>query len=77
MKTLLIIMATVLTLVLTACDGGRYEGLRLHAPGAEDHGTICGVHDWKTDEVVPVKAVPEDDWDRSDWTWVPREGCPR
>ena len=78
MKTLITLITFVaLSLTLTACDGGRYSGLRLHAPGAEDHGTICGIHDWKEDKVLPVEAVPDTAWDHSDWDWVPREGCPQ
>ena len=70
-------MLIIAAVCLTACDGGRYSGLRLHAPGSADHGIICGLHDWKTGEVLPVESVPEDTWDHSDWDWVPREGCPQ
>lgn len=78
MKKIIITVALVLTtLTLTACDGGRYSGLRLWAPGEPDHESLCGIHDWKEDKVLPVEAVPEGDWDHSDWDWVPREGCPQ
>lgn len=78
MKKFIITVALVLSVfTLTACDGGRYEGLRLWAPGEPGHESLCGIHDWKTDEVLLVEDVPADAWDHSDWVWVPREGCPQ
>lgn len=72
-----LIITLVVTICITACDGGRYEGLRLWAPGEPDHESICGVKDWKTDEVLLVDEIPEGAWDKSEWSWVPREGCPQ
>lgn len=77
MNTLKLIVALIVTICITACDGGRYEGLKLWEPGSPDHESLCGIHDWETGEVIPVESVPEGDWDRSDWSWVPREGCPQ
>jgi len=77
MKKLFALLALVMTITLTACDGGRYEGLKLWEPGSPDHGQICGLKDWKTDEVITVEAVPDTAWDHADWSWVPREGCPQ
>ena len=60
MKKFIITVALVLSVfTLTACDGGRYEGLRLWAPGEPDHESICGIHDWKTNEVLLVDEIPE------------------
>lgn len=75
MKTIIIMLIALVT--ITGCDGGRYEGLKLWEPGSPDHESICGLYDWKTDEILPVEDVPADAWDRSDWSWVPREGCPQ
>lgn len=75
MKKIVTLLALVM--IITGCDDGRYEGMRLWSPGSPDHEKICAIHDWKTDEVIPVESVPEGDWDRSDWAWVPREGCPQ
>lgn len=77
MKKIVTLLALVMIITITGCDGGRYEGLKLWEPGSPDHETICGLKDWKTDEVIPVEAVPDTAWDRSDWSWVPREGCPQ
>ena len=78
MKKIIIALLTLLTIsTITGCDGGRYEGLKLWEPGSPDHEAICGFKDWKTDEVIPVEAVPASEWDPSDWSWVPREGCPQ
>ena len=78
MNTLKLIVALIVTvLCCTACDGGRYEGLRLWEPGSPDHESLCGIRDWKEDKVLLVKDVPASEWDPSDWTWVPREGCPQ
>lgn len=75
MKKLFTLLALVMT--ITGCDDGRYEGLRLWAPGEPDHESICGLYDWKTSEVLPVDEIPEGAWDKSEWSWVPREGCPQ
>lgn len=77
MNTLKLIVALLIITTITGCDGGRYEGLRLWAPGEPDHESICGIHDWKTDEVLLVDEIPEGAWDKSEWSWVPREGCPQ
>lgn len=76
-KIITLITFVALSLTLTACDGGRYEGLRLWEPGSPDHEAICGIHDWKEDEVLLVEEIPADVWDKSEWSWVPREGCPQ
>lgn len=75
MKTIIIMLIALVT--ITGCDDGRYEGMRLWSPGSPDHEDICGIRDWKEDKVLPVEDIPEGDWDRSDWSWVPREGCPQ
>ena len=72
-----LIVALIVVTIITACDGGRYEGLKLWEPGSPDHGQICGINDWKTGEVLPVESVQDDTWDHADWSWVPREGCPQ
>lgn len=78
MKTIILITLIMFTTMFTtACDDGRYSGLRLWEPGTEDHEDICGLYDWKTGEVLPVESVPATAWDHSDWAWVPREGCPQ
>lgn len=77
MKTIIMLIIAAVCLTLTACDGGRYEGLRLWAPGDPDHESLCGIHDWKDDRVLPVEAISADSWDHAYWSWVPREGCPQ
>lgn len=74
-----IITLITLSLIITACGGddGRYEGLRLWAPGEPGHESLCGIHDWKEDKVLLVDEIPEGAWDKSEWSWVPREGCPQ
>ena len=75
MKKLFTLLVLVMT--ITGCDDGRYEGMRLWAPGEPDHEDICGIRDWKEDKVLPVEDVPADSWDHAYWSWVPREGCPQ
>lgn len=76
-KIIITLIALITLTTMTGCDDGRYEGLKLWAPGEPDHGSICGIHDWKTSSVLLVESVPEDAWDHADWSWVPREGCPQ
>lgn len=76
-KIIITLIALITLTTMTGCDDGRYEGLKLWAPGEPDHGSICGIHDWKTSSVLLVDEIPEGAWDKSEWSWVPREGCPQ
>lgn len=54
----------------------RYTAHKLWAPGYEGHGSICALHDWKDDKILPVDAnVDPKEVDLSVQDWVPLEGC--
>lgn len=72
----IILLIIGMMMISYGVQSARYTAHKLWAPGHEGHGSICALHDWKEDKVLPLDAnVDPKEVDLSTQDWVPLEGC--